>query len=226
MTVVADTVTHTLEVVLKAFAEKHVAMIHDMMEQEKERVDQDMIDLRKTMHKQMKKNNAKRDANDIERDAKDAQRDALIVALQGELYNVKKRVAGVTNQDGTAPKMQRTWPTNITNNGGGSKPWGYKEIINKIPYIKTGFYTMAEPVTALDIVLKAHPWSVFHAAPTCGVTWTVDEKSEDITGKWAVTDGVSACKLMISHLIVYKLVDFHHLGCVCLLSFMFLYGVL
>jgi len=108
MTVVADTVTHTLEVVLKAFAEKHVAMIHDMMEQEKERVDQDMIDLRKTMHKQMKKNNAKRDANDIERDTKDAQRDALIVALQGELYNVKKRVAGVTNQDGTAPKMQRT----------------------------------------------------------------------------------------------------------------------
>jgi len=81
----------------------------------------------------------------------------LIVALQGELYNVKKRAAGVTNQDGTAPKMQRTWPTNITNNGGGSKPWGYKKIIDKIPYIKTGFYTMAEAVTALDIVLKAHP---------------------------------------------------------------------
>jgi hypothetical protein len=137
-----------------------IAAVQTLVLEMRDATDKKIKSIQKKMKARNEQNDAKdeeRDAKDAERDAKDAQRDAIIVALQGELRNVKKRAADVTSQDGHAPKMQRTWPTNITNNAGASKPWGFKKVIRKTSYVKNGFHTMAEAVTALENFMRAHP---------------------------------------------------------------------
>jgi len=174
MAVVSDSLMRNVEVILKAYTEKHAAMMDDKMGHEKDRVEKNMMKLRKSMQKKIKETNAERDAKDKERDDKDKERDAkdkerddkdkerddkdkerdkLIASLQRDLCTGMKRSVDHDDEAPIQKKPGRNKPSNISHNGK-SNTWGYKKTVDKTKYKKHGFKTMEEAVKALAVVLK------------------------------------------------------------------------